>query len=153
MKTYFKWIHVQHYITLHVSAFNARMTSLTTPTFGQTVQFGTETLDIGDGYDATTSVYTTPIAGTYSFSWKIRITQLGFYITELVVNNSAKDYLITRSNDSGGDYAIETVTTANTVVSLDKGDQVYIRVQRRYQSPTMVSNTASYCTFSGWMIH
>ena len=144
---------MQHYITLHVSAFNAHMTSSTTPTNGQTVQFGTETLDIGNSYNSTTSVYTTPLDGTYTFTWTIYIVSSGYYITELVVNNSAKDYLITRSDDSGGDYAYDTVTTATTVVSLHTGDRVYIRVKYRYQSPTMRSNTGGYCTFSGWMIH
>ena len=144
---------MQHYITLHVSAFNAHMTSSTTPTNGQTVQFGTETLDIGNGYNSTTSVYTAPIAGTYSFSWTIRISNLGWYATELVVNNSTKDVLITRSGDSGSDYAYETVTSATTVVSLHAGDRVYIRVQNRSRSPSMVNNFVGYCSFSGWMIH
>ena len=138
---------------LYIKAFNAHMTSRTTPTEDQTVQFGTETLDVGNGYDPTTSVYTAPLAGTYTFTWSIRMQFSGYYITELVVNNSAKDYLVSRSDDTGGDYTHETVTTATTVVSLHKGDRVYIRVQHRSGSPNMYSSTSGYCTFSGWMLH
>ena len=129
------------------------MTSRTTPTNGQTVQFGTETLDVGNAYNPSTSVYTAPLAGTYTFTWKIHIEGSGFYTTELVVNNSVKDYLITRSDDTGGDYIYDTITTSTTVVSLHKGDRVYIRVQNRGESATMYSNTAGYCTFSGWTIN
>ena len=139
-------------IMLYIKAFNAHMTSTTTPTPGQTVQFGTETLDVGNGYNPTTSVYTAPLDGTYTFTWRIKIYNSGYYITELRVNNNVKDYLITRSDDTGG-HTYNTVTTATTVVSLHKDDRVYIHVQRRSQSATMISDTTGYCTFSGWMLH
>ena len=138
---------------LYIIAFNAHMTSQTTPTTGQTVQFGTETLDVGNGYNPTTSVYTSPLNGTYTFTWTIRIYNSGYYVTELRVNNSVKDYLTTRSEVTGGEHTYETVTTATTVVSLHKGDRVYIRVNYRSGSPTMYSSTGGYCTFSGWMLH
>ena len=57
------------------------MTLATTPTPGQTVQFGTETLDIGDGYYPTTSDYTAPLDGMYASAVLVRHNLLSMCVT------------------------------------------------------------------------
>ena len=133
------------------TAFHALMRhGSTSPAVGQTVKFGSETLDIGSGYNSGTSVYTAPMAGTWTFTWTLRVgypwmeTGDGFYTTRLVVNNSAKDALRTYFKD---------VATATAVVSLDAGDRVFIRVHRREGEVNIYSSYGGRGTFSGWMLN
>ena len=127
---------------IFIAAFHAQMTTNTSPTPGQTVQFGTETLDIGSGYNPATSVYTAPMAGTYTFTWTIRVSGNN-YQTELVVNNSAKDRIISYNNND--------VSTGTTVVSLNAGDRVFVRVYTG--SVSIYSDINGKSTFSGWMLN
>ena len=130
-----------------LTAFSAQMTGNTSPTNDQTVQFSREILDNGGGYNSTSSVYTAPLNGTYTFTWTIRATG-NYYLTELVVNIAVKDKLDT---DPSSDNL--PTSTATTVVSLTAGDIVFIRVLSRGGSPSIRSDSAGYSTFSGWMIH
>ena len=118
----------------------------TTPTRGQTVQFGLETLDIGSGYNPSTSIYTVPLTGVYTFTWTIRKVEAGYYATDLVVNNDVKESLLT-GYDGG-------VSTATTVVAVNAGDRVFIRVHNLGGQPAiaMVGQTNGTSTFSGWVI-
>ena len=121
------------------------MSSQTTPVNGQTVQFDVETLDIGSGYNHSTSIYTVPLTGVYTFTWTIRVLGSTYYATELVVDNVVKESLLT--------YAAASVTTATTVVSVNAGDRVFIRVQSRNGSPSMYGTPGGQCTFSGWILN
>ena len=129
------------------------MTSSTAPTTGQTVQFGIESLDIGNGYNPSTSIYTAPRTGTYTITWTISIYQNNYYKTELVVNTSVKTHMMTAAYgpNSGGVHFQTTSTT--TVTQLNAGDRVFIRVYSRNGSPEIMSDSNGYSTFSGWMLH
>ena len=130
------------------------MTSGTNPTNGQTVQFATETLDIGDGYNLSTSVYTVPQTGTFTFTWTIRIRYKNYYETELVVNTAVKDAMMTSTYSTDGVYKGALATsTATTTLQLTTGDRVFIRVHSRSGSPTIKSDVEGYSTFSGWLLH
>ena len=77
-------------------------------------------------------------------------------MTELVVNDDVIDILLTNSglqDASGGNHVWESVTTANTVTSLKRGDHVFIRVHSRYLSASINTGSKGYSTFSGWLIH
>ena len=123
------------------------MSSGTIPGKGQTVQFDVETLDIGLGYNPSTSIYTVPLTGVYTFTWTIRVQGSTYYATELVVNNVVKEVLLTHV------YSNEDVSTAITVVSVNAGDRVCIKVQYRGGSPSMYSNYLGRSTFSGWILN
>ena len=129
------------------------MTSSTTPTNGQTVQFATELLDIGGDYDPSTSVYTVPQTGTFRFSWTITIYKEGYYTTELVVNTAGIDSMMTNTRNSDSSYSVDETSTATTTVQLTTGDRVFIRVQIRSGSATIKSEYNGYSTFSGWLLH
>ena len=131
-----------------LTAFSARMSKDSSPTQGQTVQFSREIINNGGGYNSTSSVYTAPLSGTYTFTWTIRAHGVNYYDTALVVNTAVRDRLLT--DPSAND---EATSTATKVVSLTAGDRVFIRVHGRYGSPSISSNSAGYSTFSGWMIH
>ena len=140
----------QYTFSTFFTAFHAYMIYSTDPTNGQTVKFDTETLDIGSGYNRGTSVYTAPMAGTWTFTWTIRVgyrldvNKDGYYYTQLVVNHSAKDTLFTRHKD---------VSTGTVVVSLRAGDIVFIRVYRREGEVNIYSTYYGRSTFSGWMLN
>ena len=129
------------------------MTGDTTPTAGQTVQFSTELLDIGGGYDTSTSVYTAPQSGTYTFTWTIRIYNKNKYETALVVNTAVKDSMMTSTFTDDGSYTYDATSTATATLQLTTGDRVFIRVHVRYGSPLIRSGSAGYSTFSGWLLH
>ena len=123
----------------------------TSPTDFQTVKFGSETLDIGSGYNSGTSVYTAPMAGTWTFTWTLSVGHRrrenygGSYSTQLVVNNSVKDTLFT---------SLDYVSTSTAVVSLNVGDRVFIRVRSREGGVDIYSySTIGQSTFSGWMLN
>ena len=129
------------------------MTSRTTPTTGQTVQFATETLDIGGGYNPSTSVYTVPQTGTYTFTWTLLIWNKNYYQTELVVNTAVKDRMMTATDTADGSYTPYATSTATTTVQLKTGDRVFIRVHYRSGLPSIYSDNDVYSTFSGWLLH
>ena len=130
------------------------MNGQTTPTNGQTVQFATETLDIGGGYNPSTSVYTVPQTGVYTITWTIRIYTANYYETELVVNTAVKDRMLTSTyHSSGSVYTRYATSSATTTVQLTTGDRVFIRVHLRSGSPSIESDGYGYSTFSGWLLH
>ena len=96
----------------------------------ETIVYSTETLDVGNGFNASTGIYTAPMTGNYAFSWTIRMdsSPVGIYlITEIVVNTTILDIAITHTDKDGTDH---TTSTATTSTSLHKGDRVFVRVQR-----------------------
>ena len=143
-------------INVPFSAFSAHKADNIRVNVNANIPFQTETLDIGNGYNPTTSIYTAPLTGTYSFSWTIRIQWNGDYTTGLVVNNQVKHSLQTSTQNSNTFNAVVHVTsTAHTIVALNKGDTVFIRLLRKnaIDTPSILSDTSGYTSFEGWMLN
>ena len=146
-------------INVQFSAFSAHKADDNDVNVNANIPFQTETLDIGNGYNPTTSIYTALLTGTYSFSWTIRIVQNGDYTTGLVVNNHVKHRLQTTTQGStesnGVTFVVYATSTAHTIVALNKGDTVFIKLLRKsaFTSPAIRSNIYGYTSFEGWMLH
>ena len=153
--TYIIFVIYVHVIILYyaLTAFQARVYRVTIPTQGQTVQFANETLDIGGGYNPSTSVYTVPQTGIYTFTWTIRIGRYNYYVTELVVNTAVKDRMMTSTWGSNNTHTYDATSSATTTAQLTTGDRVFIRVQLRSGLPNIYSDADGYSTFSGWLLH
>ena len=116
------------------------------PSNGQTIPFGIEELDIGGGYDPSTSTYTVPLTGIYELNWRLQTIYSGTYRTKLVVNNNSVDVQYISHVST---YQVSTFTR---IAPLNKGDTVLIRVIARSSSIYFWSSSNGYSTFSGWMI-
>ena len=130
--------------------FQAHVAGGPSPKMGQIVLFNSETLDIGDGFNPYSGVYTVPQAGTYTFTWSIRIYNKDYYDTELVVNYDVKDYMRTSTYTENGSYTYYASATATTSVQVTTGDRVFIRVRAVVGTPFILSDQS---TFSGWLLH
>ena len=135
-----------------ITAFSARITSsIGAPSAGTTLVFGTETLDLGDGYDPSTGIYTVQQNGTYTFTWSITIYNNGYFTTALMINSSPKQYL--RSTNASGTITISSTSTVVTEVNV--GDKVYIEITYKSGNPVIQSifvHSGYSSTFGGGML-
>ena len=110
--------------------------------------FETETLDLGDGYDQSTGIYTVQQQGTYTFTWKITIYTPGTVGTALTINNTPRHYMQTEATGTTSYPS----TTATVVTEVNVGDRVYIKVVHNSGFPIINGDNDGYTTFVGWMI-
>uniref|UniRef100_A0AAY4DGS0 C1q domain-containing protein n=1 Tax=Denticeps clupeoides TaxID=299321 RepID=A0AAY4DGS0_9TELE len=99
--------------------------------------------NLGGGYDSSTGKFTCPSPGVYHFSY--RVMKMGSRLkTELVLNTVvASAAAVDRLNSE---------TAANSaVLKLNKGDQVFVRLQS--SDGTLVDTVNRYSTFSGHLLH
>ena len=135
-----------------LTAFSARLTrEIAAPSVGTTLVFGTETLDLGDGYDPSTGIYTVQQNGTYTFTWSLTVYN-GYITTALMINSSPKQYL--QSVYASGTGVISSTSTVVTEVNV--GDRVYIKLTyKSVGSPYIVDSFSAdgySSTFGGWML-
>ena len=128
-------------------AFHASMSGNHRYSSGNTILFDHVTLDMGGGYSPKEGTYIAPKSGVYVFTWAIQISIHSFYSTQLIVDGNAHlgtDTSSQSSSDSDG-------TTATTVVQLNQGDRVFIRVAQ--SQGAIVSGVSQHTSsFSGWKL-
>ena len=103
--------------------------------------------NLGQGLHPTMGVFTAPKSGVYVFTWTIRVYDHGFHSVELVVNGQVVGALFSYSgagdNDTGS-------TTA--VVSINEGEDVYLRTRINYNGGVISSDSYRYSSFAGWKL-
>ena len=113
------------------------------------VTFQNKLLDVGNGYNTQTGIYTVTRSGIYVITWTIVVADTYRCYTHLMVNNADKGATPTDGMDAGSS---NEATTATAVLSLSVGDQLYIK---QYGSSTcsMYHDTYRQTSFSGWLLH
>lgn len=123
-------------------AFSAYRTSSQTFASGTKIVFNKVWTNVGNGYQASTGIFTAPREGLYHFTATIMSTSGGSLQLKIYHNKtSTAGRLIT-----GGGYKSGTL---DVVFNLPKGDEVYIASRGGY---TIYSDGDTYITFSGHSI-
>ena len=95
-------------------------------------------------------MFTAPVDGVYTFTWTIFSEVHSYVYTQIVVNSAAFDNMIVNSD------AVHDVHSGTKVivVSLTRGDVVYVRTDDTYLSHGMISSgrVNGYSSFCGWKL-
>ena len=124
-------------------AFTAGVSSTSTTWNSGTLIFNSVILNVGDGYNPSTGVFTSPVAGTYVF-YVSAVEYLSQYLqVDIVLNSVSKVTLL-------GESAAAYQTGTNMVVlNLQKGDSVWVR---HASGKGYWSTRVPATTFSGFLI-
>ena len=127
-------------------AFYAEVTSdITHIGNHQVIHFDKIRTNIGNAYNSNTAMFTAPSNGIYTFHWTITNKDQSFMNTELIARRQVYGNAMSDAYNHN-DYAV----AANlAVISLNKGDQVYIQ-SGTWHSGVLAGNY--YSTFSGYRL-
>ena len=124
-------------------AFTAGVTSSSSTWNSGTLIFNSVILNVGDGYNPSTGVFTSPVAGTYVF-YVTAVEYIKHYlVVDIVLNSVSKVRAFGHSN-----AAYQTGTNM-VVLNLQKGDSVWVK---HVSGKGYWSWTAPATTFSGFLI-
>ena len=109
-------------------AFHAYLAStILETTYGQTIVFNQVDTNLGGGYSGTTGVFTAPVAGTYVFSLTFEMYYYSSHASNgelYIMKNQDQSIRVWLELDNNAD---EGTASGTTVLSLNKGDQVYVQ--------------------------
>ena len=112
----------------------------------QTLVFITTIINIGDGYDNTTGIFTAPVAGLYSFSAQFSFgSRIDYYVSYGIV---AEGKEIKNGYFSGHDD-FKSINV-NVITYLNKSGRVWIK-SRSYGF--LYQDTSFWNSFSGLIVH
>jgi len=130
-------------------AFHASLsTNIPGTTSGQTIVFNQVDTNLGGGYSGTTGVFTAPVSGTYVFSLTFFMSYSSSYARygELyIMQNNVQSIRVFVDLYSG---ANQGTASGTTVLSLNKGDQVYVQAG----NADMYIVGDKLCFFSGFLL-
>ena len=123
---------------------------LNNPANGHTVVFDDVITNVGHTYSSSTGVFRAPVDGNYMFSMIGTVpASPGGHSLHLLMkrNGNTISYLFL---DSNHDYYLKR--TENAVVSLTKGDEVYVQVDAAGGTHSL-TGWCFHSHFSGFLIH
>ncbi|XP_062581391.1 cerebellin-3-like [Saccostrea cucullata] len=129
-------------------AFYAHMSGhLRSPGGHHTLIFDTVKTNEGKGYHHNIGVFMAPASGTYFFTWTMSLGASASLSTELVVNTVPHGSIYIHTSSDQRDSA-----TGNLILSLNAGDEVFIRTGDSFSSAQILSDEYSRTDFSGFLI-
>jgi hypothetical protein len=112
--------------------------------------FNVAKTNIGQGYSTHSGVFTAPISGLYAFSCSLYPSHLSRGSFHIFANDDAVATMFTDSDSGNWDISASSTTV---VLSLNQGDEVYVRSDDTYQNvKTIESSQYAKSSFSGWLI-
>ena len=124
-------------------AFTAGVTSGSSTWNSGTLVFDVVILNLGNGYNPSTGVFTSPVAGTYVFYVTAIEYNKQYLYADIVLNSVSKVKLV-------GDNTAGYQTGTNMVVlNLQKGDSVWVK---HVSGQGYWSTSVPATTFSGFLI-
>lgn len=139
--------------------FSVQRTSPFT-TVNTSIPFDTASVNVGGAMDLTTGVFTAPVPGIYSFSFKglaeFQTTQsivpflaVGLYVNKervaLALNEESNTQM---TNNRGQRSQLSLMTT----VELKKGDRVWLDMFAKSGAISLYDNANKHTDFSGWLM-
>ncbi|XP_060558845.1 coadhesin-like [Ruditapes philippinarum] len=109
--------------------------------------FRTTTMNIGNGYDNTTGIFTAPVSGLYSFSIQLGLVGGGSNVVNYSFVADGKEM----KNGLFVDHDYTKTYSANTVTYLSKGGRFWIKTKSLSGRLYQASNV--WNTFSGFLLH
>nr|XP_022300158.1 complement C1q-like protein 4 isoform X3 [Crassostrea virginica] len=132
-------------------AFCAHMAaSEHSPSLHHIILFDIVKTNIGSAYNKNSGMFTAPADGVYTFTWTIFSGYYSYVYTQIVVNSNAFDSMIVNSEEVGDMHS----GTKLIVVSLTRGDVVYVRTDDTYLShgDLYSGRVNGYSSFCGWKL-
>ncbi|KAK3093197.1 hypothetical protein FSP39_012524 [Pinctada imbricata] len=128
-------------------AFYAYMTHIMT-SVGEHHQlvFDVVKTNIGDGYHQS-GVFIVPESGIYVFTLSFRVHNEGYHAVELDVNGNRMGVAYSLAHNNVSDQ-----TSATIVISVKKGDDVYLRTGNHNNKGEINTDSYGYTYFAGWKI-
>ena len=123
-------------------AFYARMNRMLTHNYhtSQTLKFDDAALNVGNGYNSSTSTFTAPVHGIYVFMCSIHgYNPKGASFNVKIMHNTDT---ISRFRSDGIDQ-----TSGNAIVYLNKGDRVYLIVENGRDISIYGHNMSTFAGF------
>ena len=124
-------------------AFTAGVTSDSTTWNSGTLIFNSVILNVCNGYNPSTRVFTSPVAGTYVFYVTTMEYNKQNLRVDIVLNSASKVRTIGYS-----DAAFQTGTNM-VVLNLNKGDSVWVR---HYVGKGYYTDSVPITTFTGFLV-
>ncbi|XP_078316918.1 uncharacterized protein LOC111103853 [Crassostrea virginica] len=124
-------------------AFTAGVTSDSTTWNSGTLIFNSVILNVGNGYNPSTGIFTSPVAGTYVF-YVTAVEYIKQYLMVDIVLNSVSKVRTMGHNDA----AYQTGTNM-VVLNLQKGDSVWVR---HYSGKGYYTYSVPVTTFTGFLV-
>ena len=134
----------------HVAFCAYMSTSENSPSLHHIFVYDIVKTNLGSAYNRYSGMFTAPDDGVYVFTWTIFSSVHSYIYTQLVVNSDASDNMVTDGQEIN-DYHSSTKVI---VVSLSRGDVVYVRADETYLSHGTVYNGRQYghSSFCGWKL-
>jgi len=133
-----------------VSFHASLLLDITGTTYDQTILFSHVDTNLGGGYNATTGVFTAPVAGQYQFSLTFMLYQMSSsysYFGELDVLKNGNMIIRVHANINQQASHVDSASGA-TVMGLNKGDKVSVVAAVE----GMYIRGISYTYFSGFFL-
>lgn len=125
----------------------SRTTGHSTVYESQVLAYADVLLDIGNGYNTGTGIYTVPVSGVYVFTWSTTAGVNNVIDTLLMINSQVRGAL----NSDAGSVSLWNESTGLIIASVNQGDRVFVRVGKRAGGIVHVFDEA-WTTFSGWRL-
>nr|XP_022293091.1 uncharacterized protein LOC111103840 isoform X3 [Crassostrea virginica] len=124
-------------------AFTAGVTSYSSAWNSGTLIFNSVILNVGNGYNPSTGVFTSPVTGTYVFYVTAVEYSKQYLMVDIVLNSVSKVKLL------GDSEAAYQTGTNMVVLNLQKGDSVWVR---HVSGKGYWSDSVPATTFTGFLI-
>ncbi|XP_076100595.1 complement C1q-like protein 3 [Mytilus galloprovincialis] len=126
-----------------IPGFQSMLSQPQTPGDKGVIKFDKVVINIQNGYNPTTGIFTALVAGVYQFSYTV-MSQAGKHLVVYLSQNNVKQQMTWLKGSS-----FET-GTANNILNLKKGDQVAVKSEGSYTIHS--DSTNLYSSFSGYLI-
>ena len=134
----------------HVAFCAYMSTSENSPSLHHIFVYDIVKTNLGSAYNRYSGMFTAPDDGVYVFTWTIFSDYNSIVFTQIVVNSATFDNMLTDSQEIHDIHS----GTKLIVVSLTRGDVVYVRTDDTYQSGGNVFSGRAFghSSFCGWKL-
>lgn len=144
---FFSLKFIFYIITVNLVAFYAGINGDPSVRDDQVIIFDYVRTNIGNGYDTSTGIFTTPTSGVYMF-----------YVNFLTHQHKSIDAMISRNYEDVQRLYAGTLQNRYgpgcnmATLSLNAGDKIYVKVNSDQHSTGSVLD-GPWCTFSGFLLY